>query len=77
MHDNPTDQGNLNHLADEALYAAKQTGRNRVVSWAAMTADEDQTEMMVAENPQESEAGSSVAGIRGRVERREPAAPHC
>ena len=67
MHDNPTDQGNLNHLADEALYAAKQTGRNRVVSWAAMTADEDQTEMMVAENPQESQAGSSVANLQHRI----------
>ena len=67
MHDNPTDPGNLNHLADEALYAAKQTGRNRVVSWAAMTADEDQTEMMVAENPQESQAGSSVANLQHRI----------
>jgi diguanylate cyclase (GGDEF)-like protein/PAS domain S-box-containing protein len=67
MHDNPTDQGNLNHLADEALYAAKQTGRNRVVSWAAMTADEGQTEVVVAENSQESEAGSSVANLQHRI----------
>ena len=67
MHDNPTDQGNLNHLADEALYAAKQTGRNRVVSWASMTADEDQTEMMAAKNRQEPEAGSSVASLQHRI----------
>ena len=67
MHDNPTDPGNLNHLADEALYAAKQTGRNRVVSWAKMASDEDLTEVRQAQIPSEPQVGSNVAKLQSRI----------
>ena len=43
--DNPADPGALNNLADEALYGAKQSGRNRVMSWAAMKGDEHLAEV--------------------------------
>ena len=33
MHDNPENPGNLQHKADEALYTAKESGRNRVARW--------------------------------------------
>ncbi|MDH3218134.1 MAG: diguanylate cyclase [Gammaproteobacteria bacterium] len=67
MHDNPTDQGNLNHLADEALYAAKQTGRNRVVSWASMASDEDLTEIRQAQEAAETGVGPNVANLQHRI----------
>ncbi len=67
MLDNPTDPGNLNHLADEALYAAKQTGRNRVVSWAAMAADGDKTEMTIAADAGDSRIGPNVESLQNRI----------
>jgi diguanylate cyclase (GGDEF)-like protein/PAS domain S-box-containing protein len=67
MMDNPTDPGNLNHLADEALYAAKQTGRNRVVSWASKSAIEDETGIAVGETAQEPAEGSNVANLQNRI----------
>ena len=67
MLDNPKDPGNLNHLADEALYAAKQTGRNRVVSWVSMAAMEDETELVVTEAAQPSADGTNVANLQHRI----------
>jgi len=42
MLDNPTDPGALNIFADEALYCAKENGRNRVVSYASIAEIEAQ-----------------------------------
>lgn len=35
FHDNPKNPGDLNNMADQALYVAKETGRNKVVRWTA------------------------------------------
>ncbi len=67
MLDNPTDPGNLNHLADEALYAAKQTGRNRVVNWASMASIEDETGIAIGDIAQEPAEGSDVANLQNRI----------
>ena len=42
MLDNPADPGALNIFADEALYCAKENGRNRVVSYASIAEIEAQ-----------------------------------
>ena len=35
IHNNPKDPGDLNNMADQALYIAKESGRNQVVRWEA------------------------------------------
>ena len=44
MRDNPDNPGALNIFADEALYCAKENGRNRVVSYATMADIETRSE---------------------------------
>ncbi|MGK0440333.1 MAG: diguanylate cyclase (GGDEF)-like protein [Pseudohongiellaceae bacterium] len=41
MDDAPTNPEDLNNKADEALYVAKESGRNRVVRWKAKSINED------------------------------------
>ncbi len=67
MRDDPTDPGNLNHLADEALYAAKQNGRNRVVCWSAISAGEDVMPAAVNKSAAEPAGGESVASLQHRI----------
>jgi len=48
MLDNPADPGALNIFADEALYCAKENGRNRVVSYATIAEIENKPAELLA-----------------------------
>jgi diguanylate cyclase (GGDEF)-like protein/PAS domain S-box-containing protein len=67
MQDDPADPGALNNLADEALYAAKQTGRNRVISYAEMADDEELTEIKTGETVAQPESNTQVASLQHRI----------
>jgi diguanylate cyclase (GGDEF)-like protein len=67
IRDNPEDPSALNNMADEALYGAKQTGRNRVVNYASMSEIDEMTEFSAAEAPPQAEAGSNVANLQQRI----------
>jgi diguanylate cyclase (GGDEF)-like protein/PAS domain S-box-containing protein len=67
IRDNPEDPSALNNMADEALYGAKQTGRNRVVSYASMAEIDEMTEFAAAEAPPEAAPGSNVANLQQRI----------
>jgi diguanylate cyclase (GGDEF)-like protein/PAS domain S-box-containing protein len=67
IHDKPEDPSALNNLADEALYGAKQTGRNRVVSYASMAADEEMTEFTTPEPSREPAVGANVENLQHRI----------
>ncbi len=67
LQDGPADPGALNHMADEALYAAKQTGRNRVVSRASMATDETLIEIGAAPAEAEQPVGANVSNLRHRI----------
>jgi len=67
IHDNPKDPAALNNFADEALYGAKQTGRNRVVCYASMSEDEELTEISAAAATPESDDVTDVHNLQHRI----------
>ena len=70
--DKAKDPEALNNLADQALYIAKETGRNRVVRWTAETESESESdsgsETTVADHtiPSEPE-GNDVENLQHRI----------
>jgi diguanylate cyclase (GGDEF)-like protein/PAS domain S-box-containing protein len=68
MLDNPKDPGALNIFADEALYCAKENGRNRVVSYTSITDIESSSERPLDPvNPQSPANGPEVESLQNRI----------
>ena len=68
IRDNPDDPAALNVFADEALYCAKENGRNRVVSYSAIADIEAQTaEKESAENPQLAVVEPGIESLQDRI----------
>ena len=63
LRDDPSDPSELNNFADQALYHAKQSGRNRVINYATLPDDEQ-----VVEEPQDMQAaGPQVENLQDRI----------
>ena len=68
--DNPASPDELNNLADEALYVAKESGRNQVFRWQpaseiVQTAEDGKDEM--SEKSQPVPAPTEVRNLQGRI----------
>lgn len=66
--DNPDNPGALNIFADEALYCAKENGRNRVVCYASIADIEAETaELKAAEKPRLAVEEPEIENLQNRI----------
>ncbi len=67
MLDNPESPGNLQHKADEALYTAKESGRNRVARWHAEPTSRGIAKIDESEITAEATDNTEVRGLQQRI----------
>ena len=66
--DNPDSPEDLNNLADQALYVAKETGRNRVIRWnAEYSAEEKSPEKPISESISDPDTPETVDSLKNRI----------
>ncbi len=67
--DNPETTDALNNLADQALYVAKESGRNKVVRWSPSAVSTDITEETIIENePPPKLEPTNVENLQNRID---------
>jgi len=67
MLNNPENPGNLQHKADEALYTAKESGRNRVARWHAEPTSRSIPIIDESEIALESTDTTEIRGLQNRI----------
>ena len=75
--DNPANPDELNNLADEALYVAKESGRNQVVRWqpeSKIVKSTENGEKESGENPKAVPAQAEVSNLQNRIDELESVA---
>ena len=69
--DNPADPGALTNLADEALYAAKELGRNKVVRWQPeleIVKTAENSEVETTDNQKLASVPKEVGNLQTRID---------